>query len=100
MGEFPEDVVRRAWARADGRCECHRKTHEHPYVRCNKELVWENRGRETGRGAWEAHHIVSQEAGENLPYRIAKYCAGTVIAEHSKNVPILLSIFFLFSTYR
>jgi 5-methylcytosine-specific restriction endonuclease McrA len=25
--------------------------------------VWENRGRETGRGAWEAHHIVSQEAG-------------------------------------
>jgi len=95
VGEFPEDVVRRAWARAGGHCECSRKTHGHPYGRCNKELVWENRGRETGRGAWEAHHIVSQEAGENLPYRIAKYCAGTVIAEHSKTFQFsLLSFFF------
>jgi len=25
MGEFPEDVVRRAWTRAGGRCECRRK---------------------------------------------------------------------------
>ena len=26
-------------------------------MRCNKQLVWANRGR-TGRGAWEAHHRV------------------------------------------
>ena len=55
---FPIEVVEAAWKRAGGRCECRRKTHEHYYGRCNKELVWENRGRE-GRGKWEAHHIVS-----------------------------------------
>jgi len=68
MGEFPEDVVKRAWTRAGGCCECRRATHRHPYVRCGKELVWENRGRETGRGAWETHHIVSQEAGGESTY--------------------------------
>ena len=53
---FSDEVVAQAWRRAGGRCECRRTTHNHPYARCNKELVWENRGRE-GRGAWEAHHI-------------------------------------------
>ena len=52
---FSDEVVEGAWRRADGRCECRRKTHDHLYVRCNKHLVWQNRGRE-GRGAWEAHH--------------------------------------------
>jgi len=61
MGQFPEDVVRQAWTRAGGRCECQGASHL--YGRCNRELVWENRGRETGTGAWEAHHIVSQETG-------------------------------------
>jgi len=56
MAEFPENVVRRAWLRANGRCEYRRKTHRHKYVRCNKQLVWGNRGR-VGRGCWEAHHI-------------------------------------------
>lgn len=55
---FFDEVVAQAWKRAGGRCECRRTTHNHPYVRCNKELVWENRGRES-RGAWEAHHISS-----------------------------------------
>ena len=53
---FSEETVRQAWIRAGGRCECRRATHYHPYTRCNKELVWENRGRESGRGAWETHH--------------------------------------------
>ena len=55
---FTDETVRRAWNRAGGRCECRRKTHDHSYVRCNKNLVWGNRGRD-GRGAWEAHHRVS-----------------------------------------
>lgn len=54
---FPAEVVEAAWKRAGGRCECRRKSHGHRYVRCNKQLVWNNRGRE-GRGAWEAHHLV------------------------------------------
>jgi len=51
---FPDSVVQQAWQRAGGRCECTRITHNHG-VPCNKQLVWDNRGRE-GRGAWEAHH--------------------------------------------
>ena len=61
---FSEEVVERAWRRAGGRCECRRKTHGHYYVRCNKQLVWKNRGRE-GRGCWEAHHR-SSSGGDGL----------------------------------
>ena len=53
---FPDSVVEKAWATAGRRCQCRRKTHRHPYDRCNKLLVWMNRGRE-GRGCWEAHHL-------------------------------------------
>jgi len=62
---FSDETVKQAWQRAGGKCECRRTTHDHSYVRCNKELVWENRGRETGRGAWEAHHI-SASGGDTL----------------------------------
>jgi len=61
---FSNTVVEAAWKRAGGRCECRRTTHSHPYVRCNKQLVWANRGRE-GRGAWEAHHVNSS-GGDGL----------------------------------
>ena len=60
---FSDDVVIQAWRRAGGRCECMRTSHRHSCPH-NKELVWENRGRE-GRGAWEAHHRAS-EGGDNL----------------------------------
>ncbi|RKY39224.1 MAG: hypothetical protein DRP72_00355 [Candidatus Omnitrophota bacterium] len=62
---FSDEVVRQAWIRAGGKCECKRTTHNHYYGRCNKDLVWENRGREEGRGAWEAHHI-SSTGGDTL----------------------------------
>ena len=58
---FPESVVKEAWKNAGGRCECRRTTHGHS-VPCNKELVWENRGR-SGRGCWEAHHKVAESSG-------------------------------------
>jgi 5-methylcytosine-specific restriction endonuclease McrA len=61
LGTFPEDVVRQAWSRSRGYCECTRTSHGHR-VPCGKPLVWENRGRQ-GTGAWEAHHRVSQDAG-------------------------------------
>jgi len=52
---FSEDVVRQAWNRANGHCECMRSSCGHS-GRCNKALVWEQRGKETPNG-WEAHHI-------------------------------------------
>jgi len=60
---FPESVVRQAWQKAGGKCECRRVTHGHS-GRCNKQLVWKNRGRE-GRGKWEAHHRV-RSRGDTL----------------------------------
>ncbi len=53
---FSDEVVAQAWTRAGGKCECERTTHDHGTIRCNKILIWDNRGREGG-GAWEAHHI-------------------------------------------
>ncbi len=61
---FSDEVVRKAWSRAGGKCECRRKTHGHRYTRCGKQLVWGNRGR-SGRGAWEAHHK-SASGGDGL----------------------------------
>ena len=59
---FTLDTVQRAWKRANGRCECKRTSCGHGY-RCNKQLVWNNRGQETARGSWEAHHVLSVRAG-------------------------------------
>lgn len=61
---FSIETVTIAWKRAGGRCECRRSSHNHHYVRCNKLLVWSNRGR-TGKGCWEAHHINSN-GGDSL----------------------------------
>lgn len=55
---FSAEIIEKAWQHANGHCECRRINHRHTYVRCNKELVKANRGRE-GRGAWEAHHIIA-----------------------------------------
>ena len=52
---FSNSVVRDAWKRAGGRCECTRVSHSHTDGRCNKLLSWDNRGRD-GWGKWEAHH--------------------------------------------
>ena len=53
---FSEETVKKAFDNAGGKCECRRTSHKHPYVRCGKLLVWENRGRGSGKGCWEAHH--------------------------------------------
>ncbi len=59
---FPNSVVEQAWKRAGGKCECRRKICGHG-TRCNKQLVWENRGGEGVRGAWEAHHVTAVSSG-------------------------------------
>ncbi len=52
---FQDDVVKKAWQRSNGQCECMRRSHSHFYTPCRKQLTWENRGK-PGRGGWEAHH--------------------------------------------
>lgn len=55
---FPQSVVDAAWVRSGGRCECKRKSHNHPYHRYATILNAYSRGKETQMG-WEAHHIDS-----------------------------------------
>ncbi len=58
---FSEEVIKTAWTRAGGRCECNRSKCGH-VGKCRKTLMWEHRGKETEYG-WEAHHILSVDAG-------------------------------------
>ena len=58
---FSQSVIKQAWDRAGGKCECRRKTCGHG-ARCNKQLVWENHS-EGERGAWEAHHVTAVASG-------------------------------------
>jgi hypothetical protein len=54
VNSFTGETVMRAWLRAEAKCECKRLAHEHS-GRCNKALVWGNRGRD-GWGAWETNN--------------------------------------------
>ena len=51
---FAESIVKEAWQRSSGQCECMRRSHSHFYTPCGKQLTWENRGKSI-RGGWEAH---------------------------------------------
>ena len=52
MGDtFARETVMRAWLRSGSKCECQRMMHGHS-GRCNRILVWGNRGRD-GWGGWE-----------------------------------------------
>jgi hypothetical protein len=53
---IPDDVLKQAWVRAGGQCECEKRTHSHFYVPCAKPLIWENRGKK-GWGGWDIKHI-------------------------------------------
>lgn len=61
MVEVPEEVVKKAFGAADGRCECLREEHGHSYGMCMNVLEWENRGQAGERGAWDVHCKVSSQ---------------------------------------
>ena len=75
---FLEYNVKHAWKRAGGssppnpsHCECTYITHDHGQTRCNKQLIWANRGRD-GNGGWEAHSFSGSYL--NVPYDCAVFC--------------------------
>ena len=61
---FSEDILRQAWGRASGQCECTRRTHRHFYIPCGKSLRWEKRG-EIAPGGWEAR-LLNTLDGDSL----------------------------------
>ena len=60
---FADSVIRDAWRRSGGRCECKRAGHVHT-GRCPKQLSPRRRGSELA-GGWEAHHVVAN-GGDTL----------------------------------
>lgn len=56
---FSNNIIELAWKRSNGHCECRRRSHNHYYTRCNKQLVLSNRGKDSHRGCWEAHHVTA-----------------------------------------
>jgi hypothetical protein len=63
-----------AWGRSDGRCECRSLAHGHD-LRCNRMLVWPNRGRVLGRGAWSLRARPNGSAGPHIEVVCAECAA-------------------------
>jgi len=63
MIQFPEKVLKQAFARANMRCQCERDNHDHGAFTCFKQIKWEHRGNKDERSGWEAHYYVSPEDG-------------------------------------
>jgi hypothetical protein len=63
MSQFPEEVLKKAFARANARCQCEREGHAHSTFTCFKQIEWKNRGVKTERSGWEARYMVSPEEG-------------------------------------
>lgn len=51
---FSEYIVKQAWRRSGGRCECTRTTHSHGRA-CKKKLLELYRGDDESDFGWEAH---------------------------------------------
>ncbi len=53
---FSEEVIKQAWERVEGQCECRKRTHSHFYAPCGQHLVWGRRGKDDREG-WEARRL-------------------------------------------
>ncbi len=63
MSQFPEEVVKQAFLRANARCQCERDDNAHGIFTCFKQIILENRGNSTERSGWEANYFMSPEKG-------------------------------------
>ena len=78
---FTDDVVRAAWDRANGSCECGRPDHNHG-GKCRNVLLWANRGGDEGFGAWQACHKVSPgRGGSDILANCEIRCLGCIQSE-------------------
>jgi len=54
---FSEKVLKEAFSRSGGRCECRRPSHKHGDQRCPRELSWHLHGKEPE--GWQAHLLAA-----------------------------------------
>jgi hypothetical protein len=59
---FSDEVLRQAWKRSGGKCECQVRTHSHGFNQCSELLGWDKRGQREAEG-WEAGYRTSVDAG-------------------------------------
>ncbi len=50
---FSDEVLRKAWERAGGKCECRVRTHHHGFQACDELLRWDKREQPDPEG-WKA----------------------------------------------
>jgi hypothetical protein len=62
IARFKDDIVKQAFERAGGRCECRREVCKHA-DRCEATFKWDERGTAEDDGAWQANHRQSQASG-------------------------------------
>jgi hypothetical protein len=55
--------LKKAFARANTRCQCEKEGHAHSTFTYFKKIEWKNRGVKKERSGWEAHYLVSPEEG-------------------------------------
>ncbi len=63
-------VIRQAWMRSSGRCECRRSSHRHTPLRCGAPLFWGHRGNRMLLGGWEVLHTETGRWGVIADYEI------------------------------
>jgi len=55
-----EVVVRQAWQRSGGKCECTQLAHDHSYIRCNKPLIQDRQDKPLPSG-WKPRHRIGDD---------------------------------------
>lgn len=60
---FSDDVIKRAWDRSGGTCECTKTTHGHGRV-CRKRLLEQYRGDDESDSGWEAQSISGADTND------------------------------------
>ncbi len=64
--DFPNDALRAAWRRQGGLC-----------AQCGRLLIWANRNRDSGIGAWQSHHRIPRSQGGTSDLKnCVLFCSG------------------------
>ena len=64
MGSEFALAVQSAWQRSEGKCQCTRFGHDHPYVRCTKSLIWDKQDKPYP-GGWKVNSRPSHSESPN-----------------------------------
>lgn len=67
--KIPPEIIKKAWVKSDGRCQCRGECGSHPGP-CQKELTFSSQGKENSWGCWE---MLVPETPENISMKKHDY---------------------------